>query len=114
MGRQSKWHRDFVAKVRAELEAERARNRPPPPRPSTQHAREYQRLAMDPYTPEYYAFTCGARTRAGTPCTVRPYYPNGRCESHGGLSTGPKTEHGRLQSAVNGRRGGRPRKRVNT
>jgi hypothetical protein len=81
-------------------------------RPRTDWAKEYQRLNHYPYPPEFYAFTCRARTRAGTPCKLRPDYANGRCKFHGGASTGPNTEQGRLQSAVNGRKGGRPRKRV--
>jgi hypothetical protein len=81
-------------------------------RPRTAWAKEYQRLNHFPYPPEFYAFTCRARTRAGTPCKIRPDYPNGRCKFHGGASTGPKTEQGRQQSAENGRKGGRPRKRV--
>jgi hypothetical protein len=115
MGRQPNWYRDLVASVIAEAEAERAANKPQPPMPrriTTQHAREYQRLNKYPYPPEFYAFTCGARTRAGTPCKIRSLWLNGRCKFHGGLSTGPRTEQGRLQSAVNGRKGGRPRKRV--
>ena len=114
MGRQSNWYRDLVAKVVAEREAEEARNRPPSPKPrriSTQHAREYQRLNHYPYPPEFYAFKCGARTRAGTPCKLRSLWANGRCKFHGGLSTGPRTEQGRKQSAENGKKGGRPRKR---
>jgi len=39
--------------------------------------------------------TCGAKTRAGTPCKRRDVYPNGRCRLHGGLSTGPKSEAGK-------------------
>jgi len=54
--------------------------------------------------------TCGAKTRAGTPCKQRAIYRNGRCKFHGGLATGPKTEAGRAQSRINGLRGGRPRK----
>jgi len=38
--------------------------------------------------------TCGARNRAGMPCSNRPR-PNGRCRFHGGLSTGPRTAEGR-------------------
>ena len=81
-------------------------------RPRTDWAKEYQRLNHYPYPPEFYAFTCGARTRAGTPCKIRSLWSNGRCKFHGGLSTGPKTEQGRQQSVLNGRKGGRPRKRV--
>lgn len=39
--------------------------------------------------------TCGARTRAGTPCKRRDIYNSGRCRLHGGLSTGPRTEAGK-------------------
>jgi hypothetical protein len=34
---------------------------------------------------------CGARNRAGTPCRA-PAMRNGRCRSHGGKSTGPRTQ----------------------
>lgn len=54
--------------------------------------------------------TCGAKTRAGTPCKQRAIYWNGRCMFHGGLATGPTTEAGKEQSRINGRKGGRPRK----
>lgn len=37
---------------------------------------------------------CGARTRRGTAC-IRKALANGRCQNHGGLSTGPKTQKGR-------------------
>lgn len=53
---------------------------------------------------------CGAKTRAGTPCKRRDIYQSGRCGLHGGLSTGPKTEAGREQSRINGKRGGRPKR----
>jgi len=52
---------------------------------------------------------CGAKTRAGTPCKLTTLYPGGRCKWHGGLSTGPKTEAGKEQSRINGRKGGRPK-----
>lgn len=116
MSRQSTWFRDMVARVTAEVEAERAQTMASPPkrmRVTTEHAREYQRLNQYPYPPEYYAFTCGACTRAGTPCKRRDLWSNGRCRLHGGLSTGPRTEQGRRQSAENGRKGGRPSKRTN-
>ncbi len=54
--------------------------------------------------------TCGARTRAGTPCKQKAIYRNGRCKFHGGLATGPVTEVGKEQCRINGRKGGRPRK----
>lgn len=54
-----------------------------------------------PY-PEWMSYmTCGAKTRAGTPCKRRDLYISGRCKLHGGLSTGPKTEAGKRQSAIN-------------
>lgn len=60
--------------------------------------------------PECIGITCGAKTRAGTPCKLSAIYINGRCKWHGGLSTGPRTEQGRQQSRINGRKGGRPPK----
>ena len=54
--------------------------------------------------------TCGAKTRAGTPCRQKSICWNGRCKFHGGLATGPKTDAGKEQSRINGRKGGRPRK----
>ena len=54
--------------------------------------------------------TCGALTRAGTPCKQKAIYGNGRCKFHGGLATGPTTEAGKEQCRINGRKGGRPRK----
>jgi hypothetical protein len=54
--------------------------------------------------------TCGAKTRAGTPCRQKTIYWNGRCKFHGGMATGPKTDAGKEQSRINGRKGGRPRK----
>lgn len=53
---------------------------------------------------------CGATTRAGTPCKQRGLFSSGRCNLHGGLSTGPKTEAGKEQARINGSKGGRPRK----
>lgn len=43
---------------------------------------------------------CGARNRAGEPCRA-PAMCNGRCRSHGGKSTGPRTQEGlrRLRAA---------------
>lgn len=36
---------------------------------------------------------CGARTRSGSPCRA-PAMRNGRCQMHGGKSTGPRTSEG--------------------
>ena len=44
-------------------------------------------------------FTCGAKTRRGTYCKMMPVPGKKRCRLHGGLSTGPKTEEGRLRIA---------------
>lgn len=63
-----------------------------------------------PFPNELRDLQCGARTRAGTPCKQTAIYENGRCKWHGGLATGPKTEAGKEQARINGRRGGRPRK----
>lgn len=43
---------------------------------------------------------CGAKTRKGTPCQAKVYWPHEwdapakRCRMHGGLSTGPTTPEG--------------------
>jgi hypothetical protein len=38
------------------------------------------------------------------------FYKGGRCKWHGGCSTGPKTDAGKEQARINGRKGGRPKK----
>jgi hypothetical protein len=52
----------------------------------------YQHPAPEslPFPAELHGLTCGAKTRAGTPCKRRDLYRSGRCRLHGGLSTGPK------------------------
>lgn len=55
-----------------------------------------------PFPKECISMTCGAKTRAGTPCKLKGIYGNGRCKWHGGLSTGPKTKRGKRRSAMNG------------
>jgi len=58
-----------------------------------------------PTFPEDLAdLTCGAKTRAGTPCKRGDLYENGRCRLHGGPSTGPITKRGKRKSAKNGRK----------
>lgn len=52
--------------------------------------------------PELVGLSCGARTRAGTPCKLATIYRNGRCKLHGGLSTGPTTADGKARCALNG------------
>lgn len=54
------------------------------------------------FPPELASITCGAKTRAGTPCKQKGIYINGRCKLHGGLSTGPTTEEGKKIAAANG------------
>jgi len=60
-----------------------------------------------PESPEFpeecRGMTCGAKTRAGTPCKRKDLYISGRCRLHGGLSTGPRTKEGKRRSALNGR-----------
>lgn len=53
------------------------------------------------------SLTCGAKTRAGTPCKRIDLYWSGRCKFHGGLSTGPLTEVGKAKARENGKLGGR-------
>jgi hypothetical protein len=81
-----------------------------------QHFLEYERIGepwreggyqypppkFPPFPEECRGMTCGARTRAGTPCKRRDVYLSGRCRLHGGLSTGPKTVEGKARSARNG------------
>ncbi len=54
------------------------------------------------YIEEFRDLTCGAKTRAGTPCKRKDLYHSGRCKFHGGLSTGPKTVEGKKRSSMNG------------
>jgi len=42
---------------------------------------------------------CGARNRQGQPCGNRPAKGKARCRFHGGASTGPITDAGRLRCA---------------
>jgi hypothetical protein len=44
---------------------------------------------------------CGARNRRGEPCACKKLYRGGKCRFHGGLSTGPRTEQGRLRALAN-------------
>ncbi len=44
---------------------------------------------------------CGARAKStGKPCQAKAL-ANGRCKLHGGMSTGPRTEQGRLRALEN-------------
>ena len=60
------------------------------------------KFTFPPFPEELMGLTCGAKTRAETPCKLTSLYANGRCKFHGGLSTGPKTEAGKKKSALNG------------
>ena len=70
---------------------------PDPPPPEFPPEPEYP-----PFPEECRGMTCGARTRAGTPCKRRDLQINGRCKLHGGRSTGPRTPEGKRNSALNG------------
>lgn len=54
---------------------------------------------------------CGAMCRNGLPCKAKAVvnenkFPiNGRCRMHGGVSSGPKTQEGRLKSREAARAG---------
>lgn len=56
---------------------------------------QYPPPAYSPFPEELRDLTCGAKTRAGTPCKRRDLFRSGRCKLHGGLSTGPKGASGR-------------------
>lgn len=57
-----------------------------------------------PFPQELIGMTCGAKTRAGTPCKQKGLYSSGRCKLHGGLSTGPKTKMGKQKVRYNARK----------
>lgn len=60
---------------------------------------------LPPYPPfpeELRGMTCGATTRAGTPCKMVAIFRNGRCKLHGGLSTGPRSTRGKAKASANG------------
>jgi hypothetical protein len=57
------------------------------------------------YPEECRGMLCGAKTRSGHPCkNDGTSYANGRCKFHGGASKGPRTEAGKRQSAINGKK----------
>lgn len=45
------------------------------------------------------AHRCGAKTRKGSPCQMKPQPGKRRCALHGGLSTGPATDAGKARIA---------------
>ena len=61
------------------------------------------------YPDELRGMTCGAKTRAGTPCKRTDLFHSGRCKFHGGTSTGPATPEGKALAALNGHRPKRKR-----
>jgi len=69
-------------------------------------ARDYQYPppVFPPFPDELRGLTCGAKTRAGTPCKRKDLYTSARCPLHGGLSTGPTTPEGKAKAAKNGRK----------
>ncbi|WP_254209437.1 HGGxSTG domain-containing protein [Burkholderia multivorans] len=102
--RQFRAHYAECERVRAEREAieleeherlirEGTRRRAPPP----------MLPPLPSFPDELRGLTCGAKTRAGTPCKLTALYSNGRCKLHGGLSTGPRTAEGKARAALNGR-----------
>jgi hypothetical protein len=58
--------------------------------------------STEPYPKELHDLTCGAKTRAGTPCKRTDLYRSGRCKFHGGMSTGPLSLEGKQKVALNG------------
>jgi hypothetical protein len=44
---------------------------------------------------------CGARNRRGEPCQCKKLHRGKKCRFHGGMSTGPRTEQGRLRALAN-------------
>jgi hypothetical protein len=67
-----------------------------------------ERARLPRFPDELRNLTCGARTRAGTPCKLTGLYDSGRCKLHGGLSRGPTSEGGRARALANLRRGSNP------
>lgn len=65
--------------------------------------REYFRYRhrYAPFPEILRGMTCGAKTRAGTPCKQKGLYDSGRCKLHGGLSTGPTSPEGKARALLN-------------
>ena len=59
---------------------------------------------FEPLPVEIHDMTCGAKTRAGTPCKRTDIWRNGRCKYHGGMSTGPTTIEGKKKASQNWRK----------
>ena len=50
--------------------------------------------------PKWQGQRCGAKTRQGLPCKRPANKRNGRCQLHGGASTGPRTKEGLAKIAA--------------
>ena len=54
------------------------------------------------FPPECEGMTCGAKAKStGEPCKSTQIFRNGRCKFHGGPSTGPKSDEGKLSAVGN-------------
>ena len=54
------------------------------------------------FPPECEGMTCGAKAKStGEPCKSTQIFQNGRCKFHGGPSTGPKSDEGKLSALGN-------------
>jgi len=54
---------------------------------------------VEPKAPGEAPPRCGAKNRQGQPCANRPAKGKARCRFHGGASTGPTSEAGRMRCA---------------
>lgn len=52
------------------------------------------------FGPDWPGQRCGTKTRSGKPCKKPALRGKARCQLHGGLSTGPRTEAGRARIAA--------------
>ena len=52
------------------------------------------------FGPDWTGIRCGARTKLGGECQRPAVKKTGRCTRHGGKSTGPRTQAGRITIAA--------------
>jgi hypothetical protein len=65
------------------------------------------------FGPNWPGLRCLAKTRRGTECQKPAIKGKGRCQLHGGRSTGPRTEEGRARIAAGKfKHGNRTKKRL--
>jgi hypothetical protein len=109
MARQPKWHRALLEDVQRDVERKWKRIGR-----EEEWRRENERVRGRHRTPKAERPACGARCRDGHQCCARPVWDkehdrprNGRCRVHGGLSTGPRTEAGKLRARQAAKKGGR-------